>query len=181
MKMPFFNWLSSQKKKAPLMKSWSSIRNLLIRIPTAPGPGTIWGWYITGWGGLRKPYMLMNTNKYELALEAYQNTINCEGINAENSCYLAASYEKLNQIDMAFKYFKKSAKLDPEYDDAWFGLGMCMLKRNKFFEAIHYFKKALNLTAENANYWVGLAEAEYNRSEERRVGKECRCRWSRDH
>lgn len=49
---------------------------------------------------------LMNTNQYEKALEAYLNTINCEGSNAENCCYLAASYEKLDQIDMAFKYFK---------------------------------------------------------------------------
>src|SRR5690606_29520700 len=105
---------------------------------------------------------LMNTHQYEQAMEAYQNTINCEGINAENACYLAAAYEKLEQIDMAFKYFKKSAKLDQEYDDAWFGLGMCMLMRNKYLEASNYFKKAIKLTGETANYWVGLAEAEYN-------------------
>src|SRR5690606_36767774 len=72
---------------------------------------------------------LMNTQNYEAALEAYQNTINCEGINAENCCYMGAAYEKLEKIDEAFKYFKKSAKLDEEYDDAWFGLGMCMLKK----------------------------------------------------
>ena len=31
---------------------------------------------------------LMNTQDFKGALEAYQNTINCEGANAENCCYM---------------------------------------------------------------------------------------------
>jgi len=41
-----------------------------------------------------------------------------------------------------FKYLKNSPNLMRSIDDAWFEIGMCMLKKEKFFESIHYFKKA---------------------------------------
>ena len=52
--------------------------------------------------------------------------------------------------------------MDPEMDEAWFGIGVILDAQGKWYEAVHFFKKAVELYDDSADYWVALAAAEYN-------------------
>jgi tetratricopeptide (TPR) repeat protein len=59
------------------------------------------------------------------------------------------------------EFYRKSAKLDTQYHEAWYGIGKCMDLQDKPYEAIHHFKKAVKLDRENPAYWLALGNAEY--------------------
>src|ERR1051326_1932820 len=75
-------------------------------------------------------------------------------------------------FDDARSHFEKALQLEPTGDMAYVYLGGVLLEKdNNFTQAVEYFTKALELNPINEM-------ARYYRSEERRVGKECRSRWS---
>ena len=59
-------------------------------------------------------------------------------------------------------YYIVAIKLDPLWDDGYFGVGICLCEKKKWFEAIHFLKKALELNKHNTYYWLALADAEAN-------------------
>ena len=74
---------------------------------------------------------------------------------------LANAMRKLEQMDDARAFYKKSVKMDPKLADAWFGIGVTLDFEERYFEALHFYKKALDLDIANADYWFAIADAEY--------------------
>ncbi len=104
---------------------------------------------------------LINMEKYVEALEEFKKTIEIEGPSPEVYCCIGAAYEGLGYFDLGLKYFQKSTKLDPLYDEAIFGAGNCLEKQEKWYQALHFFNKAIKLNNDNADYWKAAAHAEY--------------------
>jgi predicted Zn-dependent protease len=102
----------------------------------------------------------MILKQYEKAFEAYQQTHEIEGANAETYCCMGAALEKMESYDRAIKLYSRATKLDEEYDEAWFGVGSCFHRQSRWMEATHALRKAIRLNDENYLYWYTLAEAE---------------------
>ena len=47
------------------------------------------------------------------------------------------------------------------WDEAWYGIGVCMSELGKWYEALPFLQKAIKLNDTNADYYVILAETEY--------------------
>lgn len=63
-----------------------------------------------------------------------------------------------SNIDKAYDLYQKAVELNPENEEAWYGIGMCWLNKMKYQKAIDLFDKAIEL---NANYM----DAYYNRGQ----------------
>ncbi|MDX5443032.1 MAG: tetratricopeptide repeat protein [Hymenobacteraceae bacterium] len=100
--------------------------------------------------------------EYLKAIEAFQASVEKDKPNAEVYCNIGECYEKLQQWDLARKYYQKALDLDPLMDEAWFGIGIILDAQGKWFEAIHFYRKAVSLYDDSAEYWMALATAEYN-------------------
>ncbi|UPL48570.1 tetratricopeptide repeat protein [Hymenobacter sublimis] len=79
----------------------------------------------------------------------------------EALCNIGECHEKLAEWDLARRFYQRAIDLDPEMDEAWFGIGIVMNVQEKYFEAIHFFRKAVSLYEESVEYWLALAAAEY--------------------
>jgi tetratricopeptide (TPR) repeat protein len=75
---------------------------------------------------------------------------------------LGASIERQERFSEAIHYYKNSIKLDAEWDDGYFGVGICLCEMQCWFEAIGFLKKAISLDDNNAYYWLAMADAETN-------------------
>jgi tetratricopeptide (TPR) repeat protein len=64
-------------------------------------------------------------------------------------------------LSKAIEVFRNATRIDPNYDEAWYGIGKCLDAQDKSYEAIHFLKKALKLDKENPEYWLAIGEAEY--------------------
>jgi tetratricopeptide (TPR) repeat protein len=71
------------------------------------------------------------------------------------------AYEGLGQYELGLKYFQKATKLDPLYDEAWFGAGSCLEKKEQWHQALHFFNKAVKIDFNNADYWKALARMDF--------------------
>src|SRR5882672_3414005 len=86
-----------------------------------------------------------------------------------------------NYSDAAAK-FERAAQIFPPHALAWKGLGHALLCMGRAQEAARAFDRAIGLRPESATaLWGGAVAHAEIRSEERRVGKECRSRWSPYH
>lgn len=80
---------------------------------------------------------------------------------AEALCNIGECHEKLAEWDLARRFYQRAIDLNPEMDEAWFGIGIVMNAQEKYFEAIHFFRKAVSLYEESVEYWLALAAAEF--------------------
>ena len=64
---------------------------------------------------------LVQLDKYAEAIEVYKQTFEYEPPNADTYCAIGECYEKLEQMDEARSYYKKSVKMDSKMADAWGG------------------------------------------------------------
>ncbi|WBO83572.1 tetratricopeptide repeat protein [Hymenobacter yonginensis] len=79
----------------------------------------------------------------------------------EALCNIGECHEKLREWDAARRFYQKSIDLEPEMDEAWFGIGIIMNEQERYLEATHFFRKAVGIYAESVEYWMALAAAEY--------------------
>lgn len=102
----------------------------------------------------------VSQEKYREAIEEF-NRSHPEGQpTPEALCNIGECHEKLREWDLARRFYQKAIDLDPELDEAWFGIGIILSEQERHFEAIHFFRKAVNLYAESIEYWLALAAAE---------------------
>src|SRR5256885_4874505 len=82
-------------------------------------------------------------------------------------------------------YFHAAIRYKPNYASAHSNLGNALAVQHKVADAIPEYQEALRLNPKDAqahnNLGNALVEQGRVRSEERRVGKECRSRWSPYH
>jgi tetratricopeptide (TPR) repeat protein len=114
--------------------------------------------YPAAWFALGNAHM--NLDNPAEAAQAYEKAV-AQDPTAEIHVCLGASYEQQEQYDKAIANYRLALKLDKEYDDAWYGIGICLLEQQKYFESIHFFTKAIELSPEDDAFWLGLASAEY--------------------
>ena len=106
-------------------------------------------------------HVYMNSKNYQQSYENYRTAWLFDKNSTEITCHLAASLEKLGMYDMALNYYRKATQLNALCADAWFGMGVCLLNKEKWYESIHFFRRAVKIAPDNADYWVALAESEY--------------------
>lgn len=80
---------------------------------------------------------------------------------------LAAAYGEDKNYAESVRYYNLSAKLNPDYDKPWFGIGASLFFEGKFNEAIPYFKRAIKLNPlyKQAYYFYGLSLESQNQIE----------------
>src|SRR3989454_10947592 len=129
----------------------------------------------------------------EEARAAFRRAIELDATVAENFFNLALVELSENRLAEAIPLLEKCSSLDPENAQPHLLLGRAYHNLNQTVSAIEHFKKALALAPRLplGHYHLGYAYQsqgnmeqailEFRRSEERRVGKECRSRWSPYH
>ncbi|MEO0472759.1 MAG: tetratricopeptide repeat protein [Bacteroidota bacterium] len=109
-----------------------------------------------------KGQILLGNNEYGEALKAYLTSQSLTGKADIHTLYhIAECYENLDMFHDAIRYYHKVAENDPDYIDAWTGLGFCLERSEKYLEAIHYYQKALQLDRDNPDVCLSLAICEF--------------------
>src|SRR2546421_8618119 len=94
-------------------------------------------------------------------------------------CYLMQQ----DKLDEAIPWLEK-AKQAPRYEPRqvpFMNLGRIYLRQGRWWDALREFEAAVRLAPDDAGLRRALHPLRARRSEERRVGKECRSRWSPYH
>ncbi|MCS7018408.1 MAG: tetratricopeptide repeat protein [Cytophagales bacterium] len=114
-------------------------------------------WYYLG-------HAQMNVERYEDAQTSYHTAIGLKqqtgAVDPEMYCCLAATYEKRKHYDKASQLYRKAIHMDERCANGWWGIGICLIRRERWYEAINFLKKAVQLDSECEPYWLALAEAE---------------------
>lgn len=71
---------------------------------------------------------------------------------------LAAAYGEFKNYSESIRYYNLSAKLNPDYDKPWFGIGASLFFMNQVEEAVPYFKRAIKMNPlyKQAYYFLGM-------------------------
>lgn len=75
---------------------------------------------------------------------------------------LGHCYFELGEYDTSMKEYQKALKLDHESYMAYYGIGRCLEKKEKWLESIHHLKKASEIFEFDVNVWILLAKTEYS-------------------
>ena len=73
--------------------------------------------------------------------------------------FIAESYEKMDQFDLALDYYRRSHILSPESFNALEGVIVCLLELEKFHESFTYIYKAIGIDKKSSEIYIYLAEA----------------------
>jgi tetratricopeptide (TPR) repeat protein len=93
-----------------------------------------------------------NMDMHEEAIKAYNEFLLSNENHPMTLNYIGESYDKLNDKNMAYQYFRKARAADPSYSEPWYGLAGIMLDKDNPYEALYYIKKALKLKENNPDY-----------------------------
>lgn len=105
-----------------------------------------------------KGNILCNQERYEEALQAYHEYLDLENESPEAMTYIAECYEKLDQFDMARRYFQNAIEDTPDFSEAWFGLGIVAFRTGEYNDAIMLFGKCVRLDDQNPEHFHMLAK-----------------------
>lgn len=88
-------------------------------------------------------------------------TLGCTDKTLESQKYIRladiALYE--SRIEKARELFEKAAELNPKNEEAWYGIGLTYMNREKYHIAIQYFGKAIELNATYTNAFYNRGQA----------------------
>jgi tetratricopeptide (TPR) repeat protein len=116
---------------------------------------------VFGEAWLQRGHSLMNLSKFQEAFESYEEAAKVLTEDAEIYIFLGAAQEHLLNYGRAVAYYKDALKRDNQIGDGWYGIGMCLIAQEKFFDSLYFFRQALKMDDSNELYWLGLAEAEF--------------------
>ncbi|MAO45752.1 MAG: hypothetical protein CL823_01235 [Crocinitomicaceae bacterium] len=91
------------------------------------------------------------------SLEAFRDILSIEPKSAYILCNMGECYERLNEYEKAESMYKESLDLDPEYTDAFIGLGVLADLQSLPTVAVQYFEHAATLDSYNIDYKLLLA------------------------
>lgn len=106
-------------------------------------------------------YKLKNyTKAAEYFLEAAQlNKSNKEFSQKEIYFQLGLCHKKMNDLNRARSYFRKSVKIDPYMHEAFYQIAKTYMKEGNFRTAIHSLERAVKINDQNVKYVTALAKA----------------------
>lgn len=93
----------------------------------------------------------INKGRSEKALIALDELINSFPHEALLFNLRGACYEAINKFDQSIESFSKAVEILPQYEEAFYNLGVVQKKAGKSDEAIYSYQKAISLNFNNAN------------------------------
>jgi tetratricopeptide (TPR) repeat protein len=82
----------------------------------------------------------MNLTNWTKAEECYRYCLEHEDKSPEVYCCLGASIERQERFDEAMHYYKDAIKLDPLWDDGYFGVGICLCEKRNGLKPFIFLK-----------------------------------------
>lgn len=88
---------------------------------------------------------LIDKFQYEKALKILSSINDDKNLDKEDYYWIAYSYNKLNETNLAIKYYEKSLKLSADFLNIFIELGLLYYKINKINKALKIFEDGLNI------------------------------------
>ena len=105
----------------------------------------------------QKAEALASGENYADAYEAYNDVLNVEAKTAYILCNMGECMERLGEFEKSEELYKQSLEIDPEYTDAFVGLGVLADLQLLPSVAVQYFEHAVTLDGYNIDYRLLLA------------------------
>src|SRR5258708_664387 len=129
-------------------------------------------------GEIDKGLETLRKSQFEIARAHFAKGLGMAPGNPDISYLLGTAELGLNHTDVARQDFEHALAIDPTHERSLLALGELQLRNGETSAAIVILEKAFLKNGAGWRTHLLLASA---RSEERRVGKECRSRWSPYH
>lgn len=88
---------------------------------------------------------LIDKFQYEKALKILSTINDDKNLDKEDYYWIAYSYNKLNETNLAINYYEKSLKLNADFLNIFIELGLLYYKINKINKALKIFEDGLNI------------------------------------
>jgi len=109
----------------------------------------------------QKGVLLLEKQRYQEAIACFLQVSQYSPKDLHNLYHIAECFENLSLYRDAHRYYHKVTELDPDYVDAWVGMGFCLKERDRHYEALHYYQKAFELDSEHVDLCLALGMCEY--------------------
>lgn len=88
---------------------------------------------------------LIDKFQYEKAIKILSSINDDKNLDKEDYYWIAYSYNKLNETNLAIKYYEKALKLNADFLNIFIELGLLYYKINKINKALKIFEDGLNI------------------------------------
>jgi len=105
----------------------------------------------------RKPE---SDDEYKKAIELFKKKVESDSKDASAFFYLGEAYNFLHHDEDAARNYREATQLNEKDEEAWYQLGMSLIKLARYTEAVNAFQKALELDANDYRATDGLQEAQ---------------------
>jgi Flp pilus assembly protein TadD len=105
----------------------------------------------------RKPE---SDDEYKKAIELFKKKVEADPKDASSFFYLGEAYNFLHRDEDATRNYREATRLNEKDEEAWYQLGMSLIKLARYSEAVNAFQKALELDANDYRASDGLQEAQ---------------------
>jgi Flp pilus assembly protein TadD len=105
----------------------------------------------------RKPE---SDDEYKKAIELFKKKVEADPKDASSFFYLGEAYNFLHRDEDATRNYRQAAQLNEKDEEAWYQLGMSLIKLARYSEAVNAFQKALELDANDYRASDGLQDAQ---------------------
>ena len=105
----------------------------------------------------RKPE---SDDEYKKAIELFKKKVDADSKDATAFFYLGEAYNFLHRDEDATRNYREATRLNEKDEEAWYQLGMSLIKLARYSEAVNAFQKALELDANDYRASDGLQEAQ---------------------
>ena len=103
--------------------------------------------------------IFMARKRFREALEQYKL---CDQRSAVIANKTGIAYHQLLDLRNAMLEYKRAAKLDPHYSEAFNNLGTIYYSQHSYRRAIHYYKSAIRLSPNSATVYSNLGSAYFS-------------------
>ena len=105
----------------------------------------------------RKPE---SDDEYKKAIDLFKKKVESDSKDASAFFYLGEAYNFLHRDEDAARNYREATRLNEKDEEAWYQLGMSLIKLARYTEAVNAFQKALELDANDYRATDGLQEAQ---------------------
>src|ERR1041385_5441550 len=104
----------------------------------------------------RKPE---SDDEYKKAIELFKKRVEADSKDASAFFYLGEAYNFLHRDEDAARNYREATQLNEKDEEAWYQLGMVLIKLARYTEAVNAFQRALELDANDYRASDGLEQA----------------------
>ena len=105
----------------------------------------------------RKPE---SDDEYKKAIDLFKKRVEADPKDASAFFYLGEGYNFLHRDEDAARNYREATQLNEKDEEAWYQLGMSLIKLARYSEAVNAFQRALQLDANDYRATDGLQEAQ---------------------